>query len=138
VSGLYRFGVSLDRRLIEQFDRLLRRRKYSNRSEAIRDLIRASLVAQEWADGSSVAGAITLTYDHHRRDLITRLVDIQHDYAGLIVSTQHIHLDHHNCLEIVAVRGRAREAQGLADRLRAERGVKHVTLSMTTTGRRLA
>jgi len=137
VDGLYRFGVSLDKSLISRFDRLLRRRRYSNRSEAIRDLIRASLVAQEWADGGRVAGAITLAYDHHRRELITRLVDIQHDYASLIVSTQHVHLDHHNCLEIIAVRGRARQAQELTDRLRAERGVKHVTLSMTTTGRGL-
>lgn len=138
MRGLYRFGVSLDKGLIEQFDRLIRRRRYSNRSEAIRDLIRESLVAQEWAEGGRVAGAITLAYDHHQRELIARLMDIQHDYAGLIVSTQHVHLDHHNCLEIVAVRGRARQAQQLADRLRAERGVKHVTLAMTTTGRRLS
>ena len=87
---------------------------------------------------SEVAGAITMTYDHHQRDLANTLMDIQHDYSEAIVSTQHIHLDHHNCLEIVAVRGKARDVHGLSDKLRARRGVKHVTLNMSTTGRTLS
>jgi CopG family nickel-responsive transcriptional regulator len=137
MKGLYRFGVSLDRGLIEKFDRHIRKRDYSNRSEAIRDLIREELVKQEWADDSEVAGAITMTYDHHQRDLANTLMDIQHDYADAIVSTQHIHLDHHNCLEIIAVRGKARDVRGLTDKVRSRKGVKHVTLNMSTTGRTL-
>lgn len=137
MAKLYRFGVSLDQDLIAKFDKSIRRRNYQNRSEAIRDLIRESLVRQEWEDDAEVAGAITMSYDHHHRELLNTLLDIQHNFSELIISAQHVHLDHHNCLEIIAARGRARDVQKLADALRAERGVKHVTLSMSTTGRSL-
>lgn len=134
MSNLFRFGVSLEKTLLEKFDRLIRERNYSNRSEAFRDMIRHELVKQEWVEGEDVAGAITLIYDHHRRDLLSKITDIQHNYQKVIISTQHVHLDHANCLEIVAVRGRSPEVQRLADTLRSIKGVKHATLSMSSTG----
>lgn len=135
MAEIVRFGVSLDKELLERFDKLINERNYSNRSEAIRDLIREEFVKKEWIEGDDVAGAIVLIYDHHRRDLLNRITDIQHDYQKVIISTQHIHLDHDNCLEIIAVRGNPKEVKKLADTLKAIKGVKHGTLSMSSTGK---
>ncbi len=101
----------------------------------MRDLIRQELIKKEWNEGDDVAGAITLIYDHHRRDLLNKITDLQHDFQKVIISTQHIHLDHDNCLEIVAVRGRPEEVIRLADMLKSIKGVKHGTLSMSSTGK---
>ncbi len=135
--GLTRFGVSLDKNLLEKFDRLIENKNYTNRSEAFRDLIRQELIKKEWEADEEVAGTITIIYDHHQRELATKLMDIQHDHGKNIISTQHIHLDHHNCMEIIAVRGSAKEAQKLADMLKAVRGVKHSTLGMSSTGKHI-
>jgi len=135
MPGVVRFGVSLDKALLDRFDRLIRGKKYTNRSEALRDLIRKELVEVEWEEEREVAGAITYVYDRHRRELLNRLTDLQHDHQPIIISTQHVHLDHDRCLEIVAVRGRARAIRRLADALKAVKGVRHGTLSMTGTGR---
>ena len=137
MSELVRFGVSLEKSLLERFDVLIREKQYTNRSEALRDLIREELVQREWREGSDVAGAITLIYDHHKRDVLSRVTDIQHECQRVIISTQHIHLDHHNCLEIVAAQGKAEEVQKLADALRSLKGVRHATLSMSSTGREI-
>lgn len=134
MSDLFRFGVSLDKALLDKFDRYIRERNYSNRSEAFRDLIRQELIKKEWQEGDDVAGAITLIYDHHRKDLLNKITDLQHDFQKIIISTQHIHLDHDNCLEIVAVRGQARQVTKLANVLKSIKGVKHCTLSMSSTG----
>ncbi|HOJ43241.1 MAG TPA: nickel-responsive transcriptional regulator NikR [Syntrophorhabdaceae bacterium] len=135
MAGIVRFGVSLDREILERFDKLIKERNYSNRSEAIRDLIREEFVKREWIEGDDVAGAIVLIYDHHRKDLLYKITDIQHNYQRLIISTQHIHLDHDNCLEIIAVRGNPNEVRQLADKLKAIKGVKHGNLSMSSTGK---
>jgi CopG family transcriptional regulator, nickel-responsive regulator len=137
MSQLIRFGISLDKELLSRFDQRRRSKKYFNRSEAIRDLIREDLVKAEWLDDKEVAGAITLIYDHHQRELVNKLMDIQHDFGGLIISSQHIHLDHDNCLEIIAVQGPSGKARELADSLKSVKGVKHGTLSMSTTGKGL-
>jgi CopG family transcriptional regulator, nickel-responsive regulator len=137
MSELVRFGVSLEKSLLERFDALIRERQYTNRSEALRDLIRRELVQREWREGGEVAGAITLIYDHHQRDVISKVTDTQHGFQGVIISTQHIHLDHHNCLEIIAARGKAEEVQRLADALISIKGVRHATLSMSSTGREI-
>ena len=134
MSSLYRFGISLEKNLIEEFDKHIEGRDYKNRSEAIRDLIRADLVKKQWLCDNEVVGAITMSYDHHKRDLVNKLMDIQHDFQKLAISTQHIHIDHHNCLEVIAVRGKAREVEKLASLLKSQVGVKHVALSMSTTG----
>jgi len=137
MSELVRFGVSLEKALLDRFDVLIREKQYTNRSEALRDLIRRELVQKEWQGGSDVAGAITLIYDHHKRDILRMVTDTQHAFQQVIISTQHIHLDHHNCLEIVAARGKAGEVQKLADALRSIKGVRHATLSMSSTGRQI-
>jgi CopG family nickel-responsive transcriptional regulator len=137
MSGLIRFGISLDKDLSKRFDEVIRRKAYTNRSEAIRDLIRQDLVEQEWLHNGEVAGAITLIYDHHKRELLNKITDIQHDFQKTIISAQHIHLDHYNCLEIIAVKGNPAEVQKLASMLKAVKGVKHSTLSMSTTGKTL-
>ena len=135
MSELVRFGVSLEKKLLEKFDSFIRERNYTNRSEAFRDMIRQELIKKEWIEDEDVAGAITLIYDHHRKDLLSKITDIQHNYQKLIISTQHIHLDHDNCLEIVAVRGNPAEVQRLADTLKSIKGVKHGTLNMSSTGK---
>jgi CopG family nickel-responsive transcriptional regulator len=135
MSELVRFGVSLEKKLLEKFDSFIRERNYTNRSEAFRDMIRQELIKKEWIEDEDVAGAITLIYDHHRKDLLNKITDIQHNFQKLIISTQHIHLDHDNCLEIVAVRGNPAEVQRLADTLKSIKGVKHGTLNMSSTGK---
>ena len=137
MSEIVRFGVSLEKELLEKFDILIKEKKYPNRSEAIRDLIRENLVKREWIEGKEVAGAITLVFDHHKRELVNILTDIQHDFHTLIISSQHIHLDHDNCLEIIVVRGKPTEVRELADKLRAAKGVKYGSLSIATTGKEL-
>ena len=135
---LTRFGISMDQRLLEQFDALLGRKGYANRSEAIRDLIRNTLVEDQWTKpDEETVGTVTLVYDHHTRDLADRLTDLQHDHHDLIISALHAHLDHHNCLEVVVVKGRADEVRRMADSLIGTRGVKHGKLVTTTTGRTL-
>lgn len=134
MSGIIRFGVSLEKALLEQFDLLIRERQYTNRSEAIRDLIREELLKKEWIEDQEVAGAIIYIYDHHQRDLLNKIIDIQHDHHDVIKSTQHIHLDHHNCLEVVAVKGRSGKVRKLADTLKALKGVRHGSLSMSGSG----
>ena len=137
MSELVRFGVSLEKPLLERFDALIRNRQYTNRSEALRDLIRRELVRKEWREGGEVAGAITLIYDHHTRDLMAKVTDTQHDFQKVIISTQHIHLHHRNCLELIAARGKADDVQRLADALTSIKGVRHGTLSMSSTGREI-
>ena len=137
MNRLYRFGVSLEKTLIDKFDKLIKSKNYTNRSEAIRDLIRDELVKKQWEEGGEVAGAIVLIYDHHKKELSEKLVDIQHDFQQMIISTQHVHLDHHNCLEIIAVKGASKEMQKLENLLKALKGVKHVSLSMSSTGKDL-
>jgi CopG family nickel-responsive transcriptional regulator len=133
--SLIRFGVSIEKDLLQKFDRFIKEKKYTNRSEAFRDLIRQELIQKQWQSGQLIAGAITLIYDHHKRELVNKLMDIQHDFGDIIISSQHVHLDHNNCLEIIAVKGVPQKAQRLADSLRSVKGVKHGTLSMSTTGR---
>ena len=137
MSDIIRFGVSLEKELLEKFDKLSKEKQYPNRSEAIRDLIREELVKKEWVEGKEVAGAITLVFDHHKRELMNTLTDIQHDFYQLIISSQHVHLDHDNCLEIIVVRGKPRGVKELADKLRATKGVKYGSLSIATTGKEL-
>ncbi len=135
MKEVVRFGVSLEKELLRRFDFLIGEKRYLNRSEAIRDLIRENLVKREWIKGEKVAGVITLVYNHHKRELVNTLTDIQHHYHSLIISTQHIHLDGDNCLEVVVVKGKPKEVESLADRLKATKGVKHSSLIMTTIGK---
>lgn len=134
MGELVRFGMSLDSELLDRFDKWMEKKGYKNRSEALRDLMRDTLVKEEWESDEEIVGTITLVYDHHVRELSDRLTDIQHDHAEAVLSTMHIHLDHENCLEVIVVRGSASEVQKFADNLISARGVKHGKLTGTTTG----
>jgi CopG family transcriptional regulator, nickel-responsive regulator len=138
MSGLTRFGVSIPDSLLGDFDRLIARKGYQNRSEAIRDLIRDSLVQDQWREGNDeMVGTIVLVYSHHTRELSCLLTKLQHDYFRTILSTLHIHLDEDNCLEALVVRGKGKDIQRISDRLIGTKGVKHGKLSLTTTGKNL-
>ena len=134
---LIRIGVSIPSDLIHAFDKYRKGRQYNNRSEAIRDLIREKLVKQEWEkeiQDQEVIGIITYVYDHHQRELVSSIIDIQHDSPNNVIVSQHVHLDHHNCLEVVIVHGESDGLHNLANKLKSLRGVKHCQLTMTTTG----
>jgi CopG family nickel-responsive transcriptional regulator len=133
MGQLVRFGVSMEQPLLKALDRIARRRGYANRSEAIRDLVRAEQVRESWeGKAGPVVGTLTLVYDHHVREVGERLVTLQHDHEDLVHSTMHIHLSHRMCLEVIVLKGKAREVQRLADRLIAARGVKHGRLVATS------
>lgn len=139
MSKLVRFGVSLDEDLLRQFDEQCDRRGYQARSEALRDLIRKSLIEQEWDDSErEVAGSLSLVFDHHSGSLAQRLTSVQHDYHHHIISSMHVHLDHDNCLEVLALKGPAQVLRKLSDQLISIKGVKHGSLNLTTTGQNLS
>lgn len=138
MSKTVRFGISLDEKLLIDFDRLIDQKKYTNRSEAIRDLIRSSLVENKCESTDEAIGTVTLIYNHHVRDLSDKLTEQQHHHHDRIISSLHVHLDAHNCLEVLIVRGPAQEVKQIADELIGVKGVKHGKLVMTTTGQDLA
>jgi CopG family nickel-responsive transcriptional regulator len=138
MKKLVRFGVSLDHHLLDDFDRLIAQKNYTNRSEALRDLIRDNLVGQEWDENRETVGTITIVYDHHVHDLTEKLTEIQHHHQRLILSGLHVHLDHDHCLEVLVVRGKGREIKKVSDTLIGTKGVKHGKLTMTTTGKGLS
>ena len=138
MADIVRFGISIKEDLLLRFDDLIAEKGYVNRSEAIRDLIRSSLVENDLSHGEEEAiGTISMVYDHHTRDLADKLTDHQHSHHKEIISALHVHLDHHHCLEVVVAKGCANEIKKLADELIGTKGVKHGKLMMTTTGKRL-
>ena len=138
MAELARIGIAISEDLLEEFDKLIERRGYTNRSEAFRDLIRNELVDEiSSSPDSEVYGTVTLIYDHHARLLPDKLNDLQHHYHNAIMSSVHVHLDHDNCLEVILVRGKSALVQKLADSLIAMKGVKHGRLMLTTSGRHL-
>lgn len=138
MSDLVRISISLGQELLDQFDRFVREQGYPTRSEALKALMRRGLDEQRWTGNALVAGSITLVYDHHRPGVVQKLMDVQHDYGSVIVSTQHIHLDHDNCLEIVVVKGKAARIRELIADLKSTKGLKHSSLVMTSAGKNLA
>jgi CopG family transcriptional regulator, nickel-responsive regulator len=137
MTELTRTSISVEADLLQRFQKLSKRQGMANCSEAVRHLMREALVRDEWETDADIVGTITIVYDHHKRDLSDRLNSIQHDHHELILSSMHVHLDHDNCLEVIAVRGPGAKVQKIADQLIGTRGVKHGKLSATTTGRRL-
>lgn len=134
---LKRFSISLEQNLLEIFDKHIKERSYNNRSEAIRDLIRKAFIKNEWQADKNVMGVISLVYDHHQHKLQEKVTEVQHDFHHHIVSTTHVHMDHNNCLEVIIVKGKAKEVQELADRLIALRGIRDGNLAMSSTGKTL-
>ncbi len=136
--SIVRFGISLENALHKKFDSLIKKKGYTSRSEALRDLIRDSLVREEWEDGNKeTVGTITIVYSHDTRELLNILTDIQHDFHTSVISSTHVHLDSHNCLEVLIVKGKGKDIKKIADRLIGTKGVKHGKLSLTTTSKHL-
>jgi len=126
--------MSIEKSLAKRLDDLAAEAQYANRSEFIRDLVRHAAVVKQWKGNEEVLGTLTLLYDHHQRGLTEKLTSTQHDYTGEILAATHLHLSHHLCAEMIMVRGKASDIQGLADSLRKFKGVLHAALSMGSTG----
>ena len=137
-AGVARISVSMSRTLLQKLDKMVREKGYDNRSLAIGDMIADNLVEHQVELGDAEAvGTVTLVYDHHKPHVQETLTELQHDHLHTIVSALHVHLDHHNCLEVLVVRGKASALQSLANRVIGAKGVKHGKLSITTTGKEL-
>lgn len=129
--NIKRFGVSLDEAILNDLDKMVDASKFPNRSQAIRYLIKHSVVEEKVQDNKIVAGALVIVYDHHKKDISNRLTHLQHDYHHLILSTQHVHLSHEMCLETIALKGKANELRKLSDSIIGMKGIKHGRLVMT-------
>jgi CopG family nickel-responsive transcriptional regulator len=129
--SIVRFGVSLEKELLEALDRYATENHFNNRSQAIRQLINSNVVKHKWEQNSLVAGSITIVYDHHKRDLMHQLTDLQHDYHEVILSSLHFHLEKSLCMEIIAVKGLAKKLTELSEKLIAVKGIHHGKLTMS-------
>ncbi|MFV9568447.1 nickel-responsive transcriptional regulator NikR [Thermoanaerobacter mathranii] len=138
MEEITRFGVSMESKLLYQFDELIKKKSYNNRSEAIRDLIRDFIIENQLeAENTKTIGTITYVFNHEVREINDKLTNIQHKHYQNIISTMHVHLDKHNCLEIMVLKGTAKEITKIADEIISTKGVKHGKLVMTTTGKNL-
>jgi CopG family transcriptional regulator, nickel-responsive regulator len=126
-----RFGVSLDEEILKKLDEMVLTSKFPNRSQAIRHLIKGSLIQEKINQNKAVAGALVIVYDHHKRDISNTLTHLQHDFHNLILSTQHVHLSHDLCLETIAIKGKAQQLISLSDAIIGLKGIKHGKLVMT-------
>jgi len=133
MSKLVRFGVSLSEDILNKYDSVIEQQNYPTRSKAIEDLINQSITNWKLSDDKTiVVGSIDILYDHHKRELLNKLTDIQHDFQSIILSSHHMHLDHNNCFEIVMVKGQKKQVEKLASLIKSEKGVKHSTLRVVT------
>lgn len=137
MTELVRLSISLEAPLAAELDRLVDRARFENRSEFVRDLIRRSLVEEEWERGREVLGTITLVYDHHQPGLGDRLTALQHEYHANVLAGTHVHLDHHLCAEMIMMRGKPDVLRQLADGIRSLKGVLHAALAFSSTGKAL-
>jgi len=128
-----RFSISLEKELLEELDLYANENNFANRSQAFRHLIEKNIVEKKWQCNNVVAGAIVMIYDHYKKDILTKLNDLQHHYHDVILSTQHFHLNHEICLEIIAVKGYANKLTELSDKLISTKGIKHGKLIMSKT-----
>ncbi len=132
VEKITRFGVSIEPELLKKFDKMIKKEGYENRSEAIRDLIRGNIIDEKSKNpDENVIGTLTMIYDHHTGNLTNKLLDLQHNHHSEILSTTHIHVDHHNCLEVLVLKGKSGSVQKLADSIKALKGIKHGELVIT-------
>jgi len=138
MTDLSRFSISIENRLLERLERLIKRSKYANRSEFVRDMLRERLVEEEWKSNEEVVGTITLIYDHETRELSKKLTRLQHHHHDLVLASTHVHLDEHMCAEMVLAKGKSGEIQEMANLLRQQKGVLHATLSLSSTGKALS
>ena len=134
MSQITRISISVEEELMNQFDLYSAEQGYPTRSEAVKAVIRDALVLQQWEKGKDVAGAVSVVYDHHKAGIVQKILTTQHDWSDVILCSQHVHLDHDNCMEIIAVRGRGERIKNFLSHLRTIKGLKHSVLTMSTTG----
>jgi CopG family nickel-responsive transcriptional regulator len=132
MKNVTRFGVSLKSDLLKSLDEYKDIKKFSSRSHTITFIVEEALANQASLGNKEVCGALVLIYDHHKADFMSKFVHIQHDYQSVILSSQHIHVDHHNCLETITLRGKPAKLQELADNLISLKGIKHGKLVLTS------
>ena len=137
MADVTRTGVSIEPELLEKFDRFIAKRGYKNRSEALRDLIRESLITEDIEQNRPVVATLSMIYDHHRPNLSNKLTEAQHHHHGNVLAATHVHLDDDNCLEVVIMKGRSGDVKHLADHMLSMRGVKHGKLVITSTGKNI-
>lgn len=138
MEDVIRFGVSMESKLLQKFDELIKQKNYNNRSEAIRDLIRDFIVEnQQESEDTEMIGTITYVFNHEVRELNDKLTEMQHRHFKNVISTMHVHLDEHNCLEVMIVKGTSKTITKIADEIISTKGVKHGKLVMTTTGKNI-
>lgn len=137
MAELIRTGVSIEQDLLDKFDKLITRRGYGNRSEALRDLIRDTLVTEDVNENKQVVATVSMIYDHHRPELSNKLTEAQHHHHDCVLAATHVHLDEKNCFEVVIMKGLAGDVQHLANHMLSLKGVKHGKLVMTSTGKDL-
>jgi len=130
-----RASISLPKHLLEKFDRLIVKKGYANRSEALRDLIRNLLIEEEWNENAEIVATVTLIYNHHTSDLLDKLTDVEHENIRNIISTMHIHIDTDNCLEVLCLKGNYSVVKGIGDKQISQKGVKYGKIVMATTGK---
>ncbi len=135
-TELERFGVSIPKDLLKDFDKIISEKGYENRSEAIRDMMRDEIIAKSVNSNEDVVGTLTLVYDHHKKDLSEKLTHLQHDHYSDIVSTLHVHLDHDNCMEVLVIKGKSKKVQEFSDKIVSTKGVKHGKLAMTSVAQK--
>ncbi|MFH1100892.1 MAG: nickel-responsive transcriptional regulator NikR [Methanobacteriota archaeon] len=134
MEKIIRFGVSIEPELLKKFDKNIKKKGYKNRSEALRDLIRDHIILEENTNLETEGlGTLTMIYDHQTGPLTNRLLELQHDHHQEILTTTHIHIDHHNCLEVLVLKGKTGDIQHLADSITALKGIKHGKLVLTST-----
>jgi CopG family nickel-responsive transcriptional regulator len=137
MAELSRTGISLEQDLLAGFDRLIARRGYKNRSEALRDMIREALLAEAVDSNKPVVGTLTVVYDHHTPNLAQKLTEVQHEAGAMVLSAMHVHLDHHYCLEVIILKGKSKTVQEISDKMIAMRGVELGKLVLTNSGAEL-
>ena len=137
MSDLVRISISLEAELADELDQLVEHSRYENRSEFIRDMIRERLVQREWDKGGEVLGTITLVYDHHQSGLTDKLNELQHDYHANVLASTHVHLDHHNCAEMIMLRGKPDVLRELTDGMRKLKGVLNAGFALGSAGKAL-
>ncbi len=137
MTQLHRFSFSIEKSLADKLERMIQESHYENRSEFIRDLVRGKMVADEWETEGEALGTISLLYDHHKRLLSEKLIEVQHHHAAKVLACTHVHLDERICAEMIMVKGKAVEIRHLFDHMRQEKGVLHAALSLSSTGKKM-
>ena len=130
MSPIARFSVSVEQEILKLVDNQVRSGAYPNRSDALRAMIRSQATSQALHSRGEVIGIVGVVYDHHKRNLVNRMLHVQHDTKAAILGSQHYHLDHHHCVEAILIRGNAAELQRFQKSIQRLRGIKHASLSV--------